>query len=317
MKISIRAGPDQLSRSLALAQALAELEPSSEITLLTSGCPETREGGIRQLNIGAAGLPPAWDLDATEEAIERADILVLDNAPDEKFQKALRRKAGLLVVVEDHPHGGAYAADCIVNPNVNAHIFEYAGSGAETLLGTEFFALPRAFDEFQDFRPEVPEKCRKIALHLGQDRKGASVSLVRKLKKARGGFIATICILPDSPNGQALASEIGLDSRFIVAGADPRRMAQAEVAVGSESTFNELLLFRVPTLLPPGSPLSDYAAKAGMCAILSEDRPEDDILSLMADKGPRERMSARMSELGDGLGRYRLAEELLKMHGGK
>lgn len=312
MRIAIRAGPEKATRSAALAQGMAETEPSAEILLLTSGCPELGIDGVKQVELGESGFS-SWDMEATEGAFDKADIVVLDNAADEKFQHAIRPKAGLMVVVEDEPIRGKYSADCVVNPNVNAHLFDYSNAGAELLLGAEFFALGREFDPFQDAGRETPERCRKIAVHLGADRDGACLGIIKTLKALEERCVFTLCLPKGYRHGEALASEIGLDGRFIVADQGPRRLAQADVAICSRHTLNELLFFRLPFLVPSGGALSEYAAKSELGLVL-EGQGESQIRSLIEDMPRRERMSARMSDMVDGLGRYRLSEEIFRIY---
>jgi spore coat polysaccharide biosynthesis predicted glycosyltransferase SpsG len=314
MRIVLRASNDTLPRIIGLAEGIRDTDPSSEILLITSGSRAVSIPGIRQADIGTQNTL-SWDLEYTENAIpEPVDIIVLDNRPDEKYQKAMKKKARMLVVIDDEPNCRQYFADAIVNPNVHAHTLDYRGAkDTELLLGTEFYPLGSAFDEFQDFAKETEARCRKISVCLGEDRRSAAMDAIRILKKSGAHFLAGVSLPLDEEKGEKLASEIGLDERFIVADPDPRRQSASDLAICSLQTLHEFIFFRVPALLsdPSASPLlSDYCSKAGICFPLCEES----LLRLMNDPEERRRVSGRMADLVDGLGRFRLAEELLAIH---
>jgi len=319
MHIVFRASSGHLSRSLAYAEGMRETDPSSEITIITSGSPQFSLPGIRQIDIGTQNLP-SWDLEYTENAIpEEADIILLDNCPDEKFQKAIKNKTRMVVVVDDEPKYQQYSADAIANPNIHAHTIDYqASKDTELLLGTEFCPLGSAFDEFQDFAKEPQERCRKISIHLGQDRKNLSIQAIRLLKQSRENFLATVSLAKDSEKGESVAKEIGLDERFIVTDQDPRRLSCADLAIASAETLHEFIFFRIPPVLadPAGSPLlSDYSSRAGISLPLDLGQANfKGLHSLMENHDERKRMSGRMTDIVDGLGRFRFAEELLRIY---
>jgi spore coat polysaccharide biosynthesis predicted glycosyltransferase SpsG len=285
--------------------------------MITSGSPQFSLPGIKQIDIGNQNIL-SWDLEYTENAVpDPVDIIILDNRPDEKFQKSMKRKAQMVVVVDDEPKYQQYFADAIVNPNVHAHTLDYScGKDTELLLGTEFYPLGSAFDEFQDFAKEIEERCRKVSVYLGEDRRNVAKDAIRILKQSREHFLVSVSLPNDSEKGEAVASEIGLDERFMVADMDPRRQSAADIAICSSATLHEFIFFRVPAVLadPAACPLlSDYCSKSGICLPLSAEPLE----RLMGDYEERKRMSGRMLDLIDGLGRFRFAEELLRIYEAK
>jgi spore coat polysaccharide biosynthesis predicted glycosyltransferase SpsG len=317
MKIVFRATSDHLARCLCYAHAIRDLEGSSEILMITSGSPPLRESGIAQKDIGNQSMR-SWDLEYTEEAVQDgADIIILDNRPDEEFQKAMKKKAKMLVVIDDEPNCQKYHCDAIVNPNVHAHTLHYPAE-TELLLGTEFYPLPQEFDPFQDFQKETEERCRKISVHLGWDKKGLAPAAIRALKQSREHFLATLLLPNGFERGESIAREIGLDERFMVAGADPKRLSAADLAIASPETLHELIFFRIPCALadPQSAPLlSDYSSKAGICLPLAEVEAGFPLLrNLIENPQERKRMSLRMTDIIDGMGRFRLGEELLRIY---
>ncbi|HSB47808.1 MAG TPA: hypothetical protein VLD37_07390 [Candidatus Bilamarchaeum sp.] len=319
MKIVFRASREHLARSLAYMDGLRESEPSAEIALITSGSPKLGIEGVSQTDIGSQSTQ-SWDLEFTEEALgDGADILLLDNRPDEKAQKALKKKARMLVIVDDEPSCARYHADVIVNPNIHAHTIDYpAPKETETLLGTEFYPLPGPFDAFQDFQRETGERCRKIAIHPGGDESGLAAKALRALKASKMHFLATILLPENFAHGDNIAREIGLDERFIVADRDPRRLMDADLGIASPETIHELIFFRIPSCLygAQGAPLlSDYASRSGLSLPLPDAGSSLSLIEgLMENAEERKRMSARMTDLVDGLGRFRLAEDILRIH---
>jgi hypothetical protein len=89
------------------------------------------------------------------------------------------------------------------------------------------------------------------------------------------------------------------------------------VITGPE-TLCEPALFSLPVALIGESPVSDYAAKNGLALSLGAEtgldaQSAESLEALLSDKAARDRMSARLGGLVDGLGRFRLADELLRM----
>jgi len=99
-------------------------------------------------------------------------------------------------------------------------------------------------------------------------------------------------------------------------------MAAADMAIGPPNmTFYESLLFGLPCALVIGSEdgcatLAEYASGNGFALCLGEAGGLDTeaaklLQGMISDKAARDRMSARTTDLVDGLGRFRLADELL------
>jgi hypothetical protein len=102
-------------------------------------------------------------------------------------------------------------------------------------------------------------------------------------------------------------------------------MAGADLAiVPPDMIFHELMMLRVPTALIADSdatgqqPLGEYAGMNGFGLYLGEagSMAADSgrmIGQFISDMEARQRMSLRVAELVDGLGRFRLADELLRL----
>lgn len=329
MKIAFRVDAGQeggswrLSRCLALASGLKESEPSAEISFFSRAPGRAQE-------IAAAGFShvpfsdlamPSWDAEATAEKAEELGVglIVLDRpSADEDFLEALQAKSAL-AVFDDSARLGSYSAHAVINPGPHAHLLDYAaGEQTELFLGTEFAPLAPEFDPFQDFRCSNPPRARHILVYFrGCD---YGVEAVRLLKAVPGQFSATV-LSADAARGEELAKEIGLDSRFqVLHGHDSisRRLSSCDVALTGPECFCEPAFFSLPTVLVGESPVSDYAARNGLALSLGAasglDREGAAALGrFISDRESRDRMSARLGELVDGMGRFRLAEGLLKL----
>lgn len=328
MKIAFRvdAGQDggswRLSRCLALASGLKESEPSAEISFFSRApgrAQEISSAGFSHVPFSELAMP-SWDMEATAEKAEELGIslMVLDRpSADEDFLEALQAKT-TLAVFDDSMRLGSYSAHAIINPGPHAHLLEYPlGEQTELFLGTEFAPLPPEFDGFQDFRCANPGRARHILVYFrGTD---YSVEAVRLLKSAGGQFSATV-LSSDPARGEELAREIGIDSRFLVLHGQAgiaRRLSSCDLALTGPETFCEPAFFSLPTALIGESPASDYAAMNGLALSLGSASGLDSggaaaLERFISEKEARDRMSARLSELVDGLGRFRLAEGLLK-----
>ncbi len=330
-KIAFRVGSDpksgswQLRRCLALASGLRESDPSCEITFLSHArdAPAIARNGFGHAPLGELTLP-SWDLEATAEKVDELGIgmLVVDRpAVDEDFLRSLSGKVGTLAVFGDSVRLKSYAAHAVIDPNIHAHLVDYpCDEETSLLLGTEFALLPPEFDQFQDVRCANPEQAKRVLAYFsGPDH---ALLAVRLLKQVRGQFSATVLV---GAGGEELAREIGIDPRFMVMRNDgniAKRLAACDFAITGPETLCEPALFSLPTALIGVSEVSDYAAKNGLALSLGSADSLDvqsakSLQALLSDKAARDRMSARLGELVDGLGRFRLADELLKLHRGE
>jgi spore coat polysaccharide biosynthesis predicted glycosyltransferase SpsG len=328
--------PSRLRRSLALASGFRETLPEAEITFLLSG-PESSIDEVKAQGYGCRHLGqssmPSWNAEATAEALDelKADALVVDDEGiDERYLREMRQKA-FVFAFDDSNALQNFQSNALINPNIDAHMREYKSEGP-LFLGTEFSPIGREFDEFQDAHNEQPQKARRIFVHFpGSDRKGATLDAVRMLKAVKESFIADVFVGRDFSRGEELAGEIGLDDRFVFMNegpARPRRMSDSDLAiVPPDTTFHEMMMLGVPCCLisqpecPGQDAIAEYAGMQGFALYLGQsgaigggDSERPRILSAMiSDLEGRKRMALRSGGLVDGLGRFRLATELLRV----
>ncbi|MFN7991567.1 MAG: hypothetical protein U0R44_05400 [Candidatus Micrarchaeia archaeon] len=329
MKIALRADPEPahgFQRCLALGSGFKETSPDSEIILI-SNCTasQTRlieEAGLTHLR-PPAGVATAWEAEELLEVISGSgiDLLVLDIEYDESGMRSLKEKT-VLAVFDDQARCKKYSAHAVVNPNPNAHLLEYrTDPDTELFLGTEFAALPADFDRYQEFRREHPQQARHIFIHFpGKDSSGAVLRCVRALKGLADHFSATVMLDQDSSKGADLATEAGLDGRFIIIQHPDhaKRLCGADIALVPPQYLPQVAALSVPSILiyDRTSPLAEYAARTELALCLgpaAEPEIASAVSRLVKDTEGRRRMSARMSELVDCMGRFRLADELLRI----
>lgn len=332
-RVNFKTGSDNLQRCLTLATGLFETDPSCEIFFFTSSSGNYSDrilnAGFTPFDFGPISTP-SEDLEATEDAIKRyeIEILIVDSCSiDESYLKLLRPKVKLLVVVDDLAYLQDYPCHILVNPNLYAHVLKYnCDDETELLLGTEFVPVEQDFDQYANFEHTNPEEVKHILVMFdGSDSKGASILSVKALRTLAGNFSATIIVNKSFKNSEALAKEIGLDSRFIVlqnAKDISKKMSFCDLAIiGSSSIFYELAFFKIPTVFISHTSnqhmFLDYTSKNGL-VILNCDIDVESLSralkQIMSDKNERDRMSARMEDIVDGLGRFRLADEILKLY---
>lgn len=332
---NFKTGSGHLHRCLTLASGLIESEPACEIFFLMSSSSDysnkITDAGFTHIDLGP--LSTTYEnLEATREAIRQnnLEILIVDSYEiDENFMKSLKKEI-FLVVIDDFIHLKSYHSHILVNLNAYAHTLPYQCDDNTLLfLGTEFVQLRSEFDQYEDFEHQNPSEAKHILVSFGgSDVKGATLLAVKALKSLPNHFSATIIIGKTFKNSEALAKEIGLDSRFTVLRdvADiSKKMAMCDLAISSPSTtFYELAFFRIPTIIIVQAEnqelIADYAGKNELAISFGDIKNVDQTLfaktisDLISNKPERDRISARLDGLVDSLGRFRVAEEILKFY---
>ncbi len=326
-------GFDHLDRCLALASGLIDTDPSCEILFIcgnsTDHVNRITDSGFKHQDLGTN----TWledDLASTEEAIKsfEPDLLILDKEVDEAYLSSLKKISPLSAILDDGMHLKRYDADIVINPNVHAHLLDYpCKEETDLLLGAEYSLLPKEFDPYQDFQRTNPEKASRILISFEDgDPRSVSLDIVRALKPVQEQYHATVVVGRDFGKGEELGVEIGLDPRFMVIQSMsdlPRRMASADLAItDSGNSFHGSIFFRLPAMLvnyrPKDTAITEFISMNGLGIPLGEANRIDhafataSIKKILDDKPERDRISGRMNEMIDGLGRFRLADALLK-----
>ncbi|MGV8085049.1 MAG: hypothetical protein ACP5N9_02225 [Candidatus Bilamarchaeum sp.] len=328
-------GTKHLNRCLAIASAFAETNPESSIFFLTSSSDEYQEI-IHSSRFSFVSLGPAVssyeDSEVTTTAIEEReiDILIVD-LPNlsESYLKSIKPKVKLLSVIDEKCSLSNYPVDILINPSIYAHTLDYnIPSSAQLLLGTEFFPLPKIFDDFIDQKYEVSDSVKKILVYLqSQDNRSALLNIISGLRQIKDIFTANIILDKNFSKGAELAALIGLDDRFVIITDSidvKKKIALTDLAIISPcEIFYEFAFFKVPCIsvlvsdsdLIMSNHLSQYSFTAQ--SNYSPNEIQRNVSTLISNKDIRRRMSMRLEELVDGLGRFRVADELLKAYNEK
>ncbi|VVC04511.1 UDP-N-acetylglucosamine--N-acetylmuramyl-(pentapeptide) pyrophosphoryl-undecaprenol N-acetylglucosamine transferase [Candidatus Bilamarchaeum dharawalense] len=335
LNANFKTGSGHLQRCLALASGLKETNSDCEIFFLTSSSSDYKDKiidpGFVFVDLGPVSTTHE-NLEATKDAIKHHElkILVVDSYEiDENFMKTLKKEI-LLVVFDDFIHLKSYHSHILVNPTAYAHTLPYqCDEDTKLFLGTEFVQIRKEFDQYEDFERQNPEQAKHVLVSFGgSDPKGATLLTVKALKSLPNPFSVSVVVGKTFKNSEALAKEIGLDSRFIVLqdiSDISKKMAMCDLAIVSPSTtFYELAFFRIPTILIVQADnqemVADYAGKNELAISLGDirhinyDLLANTISALIQNRAERDRMSARLDDMVDGLGRFRLAEEILKLY---
>jgi len=326
-------GFDHLDRCLALASGLIDTDPTSEILFIcgnsTDHVNRIADSGFKHKDLGTN----TWledDLASTEEATKsfEPDLLIIDKEVDEAYLSSLKKISPLFAILDDGMHLKRYDADIIINPNVHAHLLDYpCKEETDLLLGAEYSLLPKEFDIYQDFQRTNPDRAKQILISFEDgDPRSVSLDIVRALKPINENFHATVVVGRDFSKGEELGVEIGLDPRFIVIQSMsdlPKRMASADLAItDSGNSFHGSIFFRLPAMLvnyrPKDAAITEFISMNGLGIPLGEaNRIDHDFIAksikkIIEDKPERDRISGRMTDMIDGLGRFRLADALIK-----
>ncbi len=332
--IAFRVSNTPIYRTILIAQAIIESDSEYKIFFLCSDA--ANKNIVDQSGFHFVSLPPITsnyeDLEETSTLLSTLaiDILIIDNPQvDSKYLKSISDKAKFLVLIDDLCKLSKYQADLIINPNVYSIDFDYnTPQETKILLGSEFFVLPKVFDDFSDYTRENPSVAKKILVYLGsKDKDGVTINVVTALKQIKENFSATLVLDRSFDKGQKLAEVIGLDDRFVIINENDeikKKISFCDLGIiGSCDLFYEFAFFRIPciSLLVNDNQKTLSSALASYsftyASTTSIDSLTRTISTLMNDKIARDRLSNRLEELIDGLGRFRVAEEIISAYKGK
>ena len=277
-------GVGHVMRCLALAE---EWQRNEGATTLKTPSPLTTHLEQRALQVGATVVD---DYPAVS-----ADWIVLDSyRANVERQRELSTKSKLLVI-DDHRHQQEYAAEMVLDQNVDARDHGYDSSSIECLLGPSF-ALLR--DEFRRARstPKHTAEVRRILITLGGDPSPALVNEIRTVVAQVAPKAAV-----DVADG-ARADMVDL-------------MASADLAVSAAGTTTlELCCMGVPSLLIPIAsnqlPVANALGRHGAAMSSSLANLEVDLRSVVTDALLRSQLSNRAFELVDGRGASRVVASM-------
>jgi len=334
-------GTGHVMRCLALAQAW---QARGGRTLLVGDCSSERLRervcalGVQLLHLRAVHPDPK-DLQLTLEVLERSASeegvpsgrIVVDGYHfGPKYQRALRERGHVVLVVDDLAHQSRYHADLLLNQNIYAPEIDYRCDADTTrLLGTGYALLRPEFQAWRSEQREHPEVARRFLVTMGGgDVDNVTADVLRAIARLDiDGLRVCVTVGSHNPNRDELQAELrslGLASsvRLLVDPPDlPRWMAWADVAVSAAGTTSwELAFLGVPTVLGVVAEnqvrIADGVAAAGAARTVGwfRDAGPDGIATALDDVARDPELRNSFSQAGralvDGHGSARVVRAL-------
>ena len=301
-------GAGHVARCLALAEAWVAAGGSAELAVTPGGAVHARRLGasvpVRELDVDA-GTPD--DIAATADL--GGGWLVLDGY---RFGPGYRPADGRLLVVDDHAHGRAGAADVLLDQNLGARAEDYPAVGDARLLLGPTYALLRAGAIRVGPRTDDP---RRVVVNTGGEPSAAVLDAVRAVTAALAAEGLAVDVI-----GGADATQIdavpGVTVHGFVANPEPL-LVEADLAVTpAGSTVYGLCRAGIPAVVAAfhdnQERIATALADAGAAVTVPPD-PEalvDGVRVLIRDGERRARIAAAAGRLVDGAGADRVVAEL-------
>jgi spore coat polysaccharide biosynthesis predicted glycosyltransferase SpsG len=248
------------------------------------------------------------------DAIEPRDVVVFDGYPflTSGIVGAAMERGATSVVLDDHD-GGDVGAHWVINPS---DVVPGAYRRARVArCGPQYAPVRREFMRFRRFRrppPDQPPSTLLVTLG-GSDATGATAAVLDALDR-RGAFDHVLLVVgpaaPEPPSRTWL--EVVRDPSDVPAVFD---RADAAITAAGSTTW-ELLCLGIPTAIVPVAENQRLIARtvAAREAALVIDGVEriDDAIARMSVRCVRAKLNAFGLETVDGLGPWRVLEEVLR-----
>jgi spore coat polysaccharide biosynthesis predicted glycosyltransferase SpsG len=231
--------------------------------------------------------------------------------------------------IDDRGDCDYYAADIVLNQNLNASEKLYRRSSANTqlLLGTDYCLLRREFAVWRAWRREIPATGRTILVTLGgSTHADIGVRVMESLSNVNIDGLRVVFVVggstPDSTPLESCAARLSgkLSIRRDVSNM-AKLMAEADIAISAAgSTCWELCLLGLPSVLLDlagnQTPVAIELERRG-CALyagngdsFSSDALTKSVENLLASRERRELLSQRSRQLVDGFGAERVVSAM-------
>jgi UDP-2,4-diacetamido-2,4,6-trideoxy-beta-L-altropyranose hydrolase len=249
---------------------------------------------------------------------------------DEQYQLGLKQHGNMLLLIDDTAHQNHYAADIILNQNINAKELIYdCEFKTKFLLSSKYVLLRDEFLFYEQPNRIIPNIAKKLLVTLGGgDLMNETSTVLSALESINiENLLVRVIAGIGNRNIDALKSQAERGKHEIEILQDvsqmPQLMAWADIAISAAgSTCWELAFSGLPAVLIMTSKNQrnnlEYLVKYGsVTSVGSEMSMSIDVISqsiynLITDKELREDMSSRGPLLVDGAGRDRVIEEIKK-----
>ena len=245
------------------------------------------------------------------------------------YQQAVRAAGYHLLVIDDTACWPEYAADVLLNQNVNADALPYkTNADAKLLLGPTHALLRREFLDWSEWRRTGPAVARKVLVTMGgSDPDNVTLSVLEALTQVdMPGLEVKLVAGPANPHHDLLrravdSSTVNVELLKNVADM-PLLMSWADVAVSAAgSTSWELAFMGLPSILMVLADNQKGVARGldqtGAAISLDEHNRvsqrdlQETLSGLLQDVGLRQQISQQARALVDGKGAARVVEALM------
>lgn len=260
---SVAVGTGHVMRCLALAQAwqdrggqcifaMAELTPAVERRLRDEG-----------MDVEGLSVP----VGSKEDAQQTRHIAAERNSPwivadgyrfGAEYQKTIKADGQKVLLVDDNVHAESYAADVVLNQNLQAaeNLYPRRETYTRLLLGPRYALLRREFRQWHNWRREIPANGKKVLVTMGgSDPNNVTIKVIEAIAQLSNPGLETVVLLggshPRTEQVRAAIREQAHSMRLITdANNVAEWMAWADVAVaGAGTTVWELCLLGLPAIL--------------------------------------------------------------------
>ena len=325
---SIAMGTGHAMRCLALAQAwhdaggkvtfaMAEATPSIEARLRIEGAEVVRLPGL-------AGS--AEDSARTCELArqKKAEWVVVDGYKFGSAYQSVIREPGLKVLfIDDNGAASPYAADLVLNQNLDAREDIYRERAAHTrlLLGPRYILMRREFAFWRKRSFEIAPRARRILVTMGGSDPDNVTERILKILLREPDLELTVVVGGSNPHLtkiEQLIEEANCPIRLLKDVSNmPALMVWADLVIaGAGTTSWELCMMGSPAALCVLAPNQERIAGelARLCAAVNlgyvgkidVSKTGDVLCQLLKSQAKREKMSARGREIVDGRGAERV-----------
>lgn len=327
-------GTGHLMRTLALAHAWRE---QAGDVLFVSCCrsPELHRriaAVARQVVSLERPHPDPDDWEKTERVLkaEAEGWVVVDGYNfDGSYHNNIKALGRQLLVIDDTAHLEHYAADIVLNQNIDASGLTYStAASTRMLLGLPYLLLRPEFIGHPSRQNRITGPARRLLVTLGgADPGNMTLAVMRALETIKSDALEALIVVGSAnPHHQKIrdaASRARLPMQVVENAPDMAElMAGADLAVSAGgSTCWELAYMGVPTLaitmaenqlaVVEGLARTGAIVKLGWHHDLSAAELAQAIRDLVSDVAARTRMQRRGRELVDGNGAKRVIKEMM------
>lgn len=244
---------------------------------------------------------------------------------DAAYQDAIKSAGRRLLFFDDYGHAVRYAADLVLNQNLDADesLFQNRTSETQLLLGPRYALLRREFWPYRGWQRLHPEKATKLLITLGgADPDNVTTKALEAVVELNDPELHTIAIVGSlHPCRDALAQwakgqprmEVQMDVDHM-----PELMTWADVAIAAGGTTTwERCLVGLPSLMVILAENQAPIARAMLqhdsaCVVPSTTSAiGQELRRLLVDRPRRQRMSQASQQLVDGWGLRRLLSRMM------